>query len=152
MAWRRPGDKPLSEPMVVILLTHICVTRPQWVKPVYSKISKYPPTNLNPTPNLKSTLHRLISAATGLWVPCTNGYQIWWPNFRYQIWFVPDWYKAYQIPKLKCFSSHFAVVFTKCIGARCYVENEDVVWASQQAMLQLFLSDQQFYCPRCDLH
>ena len=31
MAWRRPGDKPLSEPMMVILLTHICVTRPQWV-------------------------------------------------------------------------------------------------------------------------
>ena len=32
MAWRRPGDKPLSEPMMVNLLTHICVTRPQWVK------------------------------------------------------------------------------------------------------------------------
>ena len=32
MAWRRPGDKPLSEPMVVNLLTHICVCRPQWVK------------------------------------------------------------------------------------------------------------------------
>ena len=31
MAWRRPGDKPLTEPMVVRLLTHICVTRPQWV-------------------------------------------------------------------------------------------------------------------------
>ena len=31
MAWRRPGDKPLSEPMMVILKTHICVTRPQWV-------------------------------------------------------------------------------------------------------------------------
>ena len=31
-AWRRPGDKPLSEPMVVRLPTHICVTRPQWVK------------------------------------------------------------------------------------------------------------------------
>ena len=29
MAWRRPGDKPLSEPMIVSLLTHICVTRPQ---------------------------------------------------------------------------------------------------------------------------
>ena len=28
MAWRRPGDKPLSEPMVASLLTHICVTRP----------------------------------------------------------------------------------------------------------------------------
>ena len=31
MAWRRPGDKPLSEAMVVSLLTHICVARPQWV-------------------------------------------------------------------------------------------------------------------------
>ena len=32
MAWRRPGDKPLSEAMLVILLTLICVTRPQWIK------------------------------------------------------------------------------------------------------------------------
>ena len=33
MAWRRPGDKPLSGPKMVRLLTHICVTRPQWVNP-----------------------------------------------------------------------------------------------------------------------
>ena len=32
MAWRRPGDKPLSETMMVSSLTHIYVTRPQWVK------------------------------------------------------------------------------------------------------------------------
>ena len=31
MAWRRPGDKPLSETMMVSLVMHICVTRPQWV-------------------------------------------------------------------------------------------------------------------------
>ena len=31
IAWCRPNDKPLSEPMMVSLLTHICVTRPQWV-------------------------------------------------------------------------------------------------------------------------
>ena len=31
MAWRRPGDKPLSKPMMVRLPTHICVTRPQWI-------------------------------------------------------------------------------------------------------------------------
>ena len=30
MALRRPGDKPFSEPMMVSLLTNICVTRPQW--------------------------------------------------------------------------------------------------------------------------
>ena len=32
MAWRRPGDKPLPEPMMVSLLTHVCITRPQLVK------------------------------------------------------------------------------------------------------------------------
>ena len=32
MAWRRSGNKPLSGPMMVRLPTHICVTRPQWVK------------------------------------------------------------------------------------------------------------------------
>ena len=40
MAWRRPGDKPLSEPMMVSLLTHICVARPQWVKTLIAKYSK----------------------------------------------------------------------------------------------------------------
>ena len=36
MAWRRSGDKPLSEPIMVGLTTHICVTRPQWVNPLAS--------------------------------------------------------------------------------------------------------------------
>ena len=31
MAWRRPGYKPLPEPMMISLPTHICVTRPKWV-------------------------------------------------------------------------------------------------------------------------
>ena len=39
MAWRRSGDKPLSEPMMVSLPTHICVTRPQWVKQQLRKCS-----------------------------------------------------------------------------------------------------------------
>ena len=36
MAWRRPGDKPVSVPMMVCLPTYICVTRPQWVKMQHS--------------------------------------------------------------------------------------------------------------------
>ena len=40
MAWRRPGDKPLSEPMIVKLPAHICVTRPQWVKQTGCYIQK----------------------------------------------------------------------------------------------------------------
>ena len=31
MAWRRPGDKPLSETILASLLTHICVTRSQLI-------------------------------------------------------------------------------------------------------------------------
>ena len=40
MAWRRSGDKPLSEPMMVSLLMHICVTRPQWVKGLMMRVSQ----------------------------------------------------------------------------------------------------------------
>ena len=32
MACRRPGNKPLSEPMMIRLSMYICVIRPQWVK------------------------------------------------------------------------------------------------------------------------
>ena len=31
LSWRRPGNKPSSEPMMVSLQAHICVNRPQWV-------------------------------------------------------------------------------------------------------------------------
>ena len=51
MAWRRPGDKPLSEPMMISLPTHICVTRPQWVK---SEIEMYN----NATANTLLDAHR----------------------------------------------------------------------------------------------
>ena len=36
MAWRRPGDKPLSKPMMIILPTNICVARPQLVNRCYA--------------------------------------------------------------------------------------------------------------------
>ena len=35
MAWRRLGDKPLSEPMLTYFPTHKCVSRPQWVNAKY---------------------------------------------------------------------------------------------------------------------
>ena len=52
MAWRCPGDKPLSEPMMVSLPTHICIARPQWVN-IGSCISLGPSDNkLLPEPML----------------------------------------------------------------------------------------------------
>ena len=41
MAWRRPGNKPLSESMMVRLPMHIYVTRPQWVKETYNYIFSF---------------------------------------------------------------------------------------------------------------
>ena len=38
MAWHLSGDKSLSEPMMVSLLTHKCVTRPQWAKKCFLQI------------------------------------------------------------------------------------------------------------------
>ena len=38
MAWHQPGDKPSSEPMMVRLPAHICITRPQWVSYIILKI------------------------------------------------------------------------------------------------------------------
>ena len=55
MAWRRPGDKPLSEPMMVNLLTHICVTRPQWVN--------------GRCPGLKDIRHKLMTMCA-MWTFC----------------------------------------------------------------------------------
>ena len=45
MAWRRPGDKPISEARMVSLLTHICVARPKWVINVHS-------STFSETPNI----------------------------------------------------------------------------------------------------
>ena len=61
MAWRRPGDNPLSEPMMFRLPTHICVTRPQWVN-YYKYLRAMPPAR-----------HRAI-----VW---TNG-GLWSINFK----------------------------------------------------------------------
>ena len=43
LACHRSGGKPLSEPMMVRLLTHICGTRPQWVNMVLTILSATKP-------------------------------------------------------------------------------------------------------------
>ena len=44
MAWRRAGDKPLSELMVVKLTMHMCVTRSQWVNSILYTAPCYRPS------------------------------------------------------------------------------------------------------------
>ena len=62
MAWRRQGGMPLSEPMVVRLPMHICVTRPQWVK-----------SCLNAD---------LTGVPLGLWTPEYNSNRFTTPGYR----------------------------------------------------------------------
>ena len=61
------------------------------------------------------------------------------------------WYKPQQIQQLKCFSSRLAVVFAQSIKAMTRTKMQ--LEQHRQAMLQLHLIDQQFYCLlRCHLY
>ena len=64
MDWRRPGYKPLSEPIMVSLPTHICVARPQWVN---TSICDYPGN-----PVLRGVSCTLLISWWGNWCPGTG--------------------------------------------------------------------------------
>ena len=82
MAWRRPGGKPISEPMMVNLPTHICVTRPQWVKYTSKKLSKC--VGILCKARTKTWLNHLQSTCT--------------INLPILIWYVVIIYRARVIP------------------------------------------------------
>ena len=58
MAWRRPGDKPSSEPILVSLRTHVCVTRPRWVNSSFRTYSNHRRRIAESTPHLKKSNQR----------------------------------------------------------------------------------------------
>ena len=66
MAWRRPGDKPLSGSMMVILPTHICVTWPQWVKTISLAVGQSYDYTRAGKPSLK-TVNECFT-----WIPMTD--------------------------------------------------------------------------------
>ena len=92
MAWRRSGAKPLSEPMIVSLLTHICVTWPQWVKWLQPAVLTY--WLIQRSSNYRELLIGYIWPTKALiWKrPCNrvwNGYLTWsylinFPSFTFQ--------------------------------------------------------------------
>ena len=87
MAWRRSGDKPLSESMMVSLPTHICVTRPQWVNSLYAGLTYflgYDILNLNQE-GLMYTVHPR-KYAHGLYFVVVWGWPILSISFRVTSW------------------------------------------------------------------
>ena len=71
MAWRRSGDKPLSEPMIVGLPTHICVTRPQWVNEVLWHPFYIFVDNQDINPQVGFQIHAMYTVRTFSWTWCT---------------------------------------------------------------------------------
>ena len=96
MAWRRPGDKPLSEPMMVRLPTQICVTLPKWVQsPAYRLIVQ----QFTQANRKKNTNHfpyvRGNTPVTATWIPLTKGQScgkrvsMWWRHHVLQVMTTP---------------------------------------------------------------
>ena len=79
MAWR---DKPLSEPMVGSLLTHVCVTRPQWVKKtLYLGTLEFNPETVTEIVSLviRQCISKMFIKICKLsWRPFTNSKQFQW--------------------------------------------------------------------------
>ena len=100
MAWRRQGDKPLFESMMVRSLTHICITRPQWVKWTLSDNHQTPYTFLCKIRKFLSEnfyFYPYIRYIQWILPLCTNLFMIFqdlvienihcWPQVRNVLWF-----------------------------------------------------------------
>ena len=77
MAWCRPGDKPLSEPIVVSSLMYVCVTWLQWVKllPYYhiTISSKYILLNIHTTFHFVVVISSDLTELCDLFYPYSLG-------------------------------------------------------------------------------
>ena len=110
MAWRRPGDKPLSEPMMVVLPTQICVTRPQWVK---GRVNGLAPKTKQPTwyyqiYKNKDLCNRIqtelssMSKSTKIRFPWSWNIQLFVVRRAGLLWSQRDFVWRWSVPLFKC--------------------------------------------------
>ena len=85
MAWRQPGDKPSSQPMMVRLLTHICVTRLQWVNSLW------------PSDGVSGAVRFLEVGTVGKEERPPRG-QLWMEQYLISLKYWPIWYKIWADP------------------------------------------------------
>ena len=162
MAWRRPGDKPLSEPMMVRLLTHICFIRPQWVK------SLHYPHFLCKIFTIFSMGLDWLAVAACQWCHCDlfiswqaidKPLHLWGRHLSTITWPVCQYYRTIsnirrtKSPNLNV--SHLVLKSALPNPLKPGVKSRMKMLLEQrrQAMLQLHLSDRQFNCLlRCILY
>ena len=73
MTWRLSGDKSLSEPMMISLPTHICVTLPQWVKVWWPRLT----IPCSVTKPQRDNQENLISLKVTTWESLTSMWSCW---------------------------------------------------------------------------
>ena len=77
MAWHWPGDKPLSEPRKVSLLTHIYVTRPQWI-PFIPWVTLIKLLLYFPVAIACNSMESFLTTPLGLMLMLMPGVTKWW--------------------------------------------------------------------------
>ena len=80
MAWRRSGDKPLSEPMMVSLPMHICVTRPLWVNTYWPGAVDLINKSHNAPFRTEMCSFLFWMVHCGIWDRCIVGFMNWFIN------------------------------------------------------------------------
>ena len=133
MVWRRPGDESLSEPMMVNLPPHICVTRPQCVKILYTYLNNFV---RKCTAKLYSNFKRQIILGKTRYV---NGHikpsrTAWIGNMAYQ------WASAYNVGKFHDYfpSQQSAGYFAGYISSlRCRIEALYLITKQRNPIIEL---------------
>ena len=113
MAWHRPGGKP--EPRMESLLTHICVTRPQWVKPSSSNLKHIfsmilvnwvevlfiiIALKVSSSEPILQTLEMELINIMNIWSPtsCNNWFNLLRPGYRYKF----QWTESLLVQEMYC--------------------------------------------------
>ena len=104
MAWRRPGDKPLSESMLVRSLTHICLTRHQWVKRLTTSLVEW--QHFRQSTNMLTWLMAVLVFITRTWFHWFKFLHIFAENVRLIYWLVgsPIDYIDWLLPRVQVIS------------------------------------------------
>ena len=137
MAWRLPGAKLFYEPMMVSLLTHICVTRPQWVKLMLQKYNVYPVVNKYILTQQKICRANAVCDSTGV------------PNKKLLKPYA-SWYKAKAWVRSSCSHLHSSSSLDYTDRTRIHISTAGGqrwrVYYTRLFLSQLLVSRECFYC------
>ena len=113
MAWQRPGNKPLSEPMIISLLMHICIITLHWRHNDHDGISNHQPHCVYLAVYSDADQRKHQSSGAGEFpaqrASYTENVSIWWRHHVTQ----PQWVKNHRKQWLLMFCYIFETFYEK---------------------------------------